>query len=219
MSYATAAEVRTFSGVTEVDAKSDSEINAVVARAERLINAYTRQNFNLTSPASPILVDGSGSVRLVLPQRIVTLSQLRFLIVSDGGTVDDAEVVTDVFIDKGWYLIAGDEQIRLRQRLGKNYGNDAGIIFPCGKQNIEVTGTFGYSSVPSDVNQATCALVERIICNEGDIKAKNSIFKSEKIGNYSYEKADDSNSIKSLLGPEVQLMLRPYIKPVLLARI
>jgi hypothetical protein len=219
MSYASAADVKAYSAVAEVLAKSDADLAKFVSRAERLINAFTRQNFN-KSASKKILVDGTGSQRLPLPERIVTLSQMRFLEVSDGGAIIDASlVVTDVFINKGWVLIAGDEDVYLRRRIGKNYSDDGGIIFPLGKQNIELTGEFGYATVPDEVKDATCAIVERMIVNEASAKAKQSVFKSESIGDYSYTMADDANSIAALIPAEAKLLLKSFIKPILLARI
>lgn len=216
MAYATAAQVKAYSALAAIAAKSDSDLTTkYIPRAERLINAYTRQNFNL-SASGAILVDGSGSERQPLTQRAVTVSQLRFLIVSDGGaTIDSSLVVTDFFKNQGWWLIAGDDQINLRNRIGKNWPSD-GLVFPRGKQNIEITGTFGYATVPAEVTDATCLIAEMLIAGEAD--AHDDVIK-EKIGDYSYEVSAKADSVSGLIPAEGKLLLRDYIKPMVLARI
>lgn len=217
MAYATASEVKAFSSIAAVDAKADADLtNTYIPRAERLINAYTRQNFNL-SGATTIYVDGSGTQRLELPQRLVTLTQLRFVSRSgiDGVTVVGALDVTDV-LNKNWWLVLLDEPVRLRQRIGRSL--PGWLTFPVGNGNVEVVGTFGYSSVPTEVKDATMMVVEKIINEEGGTERLGSPYKREKIGAYEYERAD-KQSRWSLIPEEARAILSAYVKPMIPAAV
>jgi hypothetical protein len=58
--------------------------------------------------------------------------------------------------------------------------------FPKGLQNVEVTYTAGYSSVPADVVRAVLILVKHL----ADSSKVTGLFQSEKLGDYSYTLAD-----------------------------
>lgn len=218
MAYAAAADVKAYSSLAVVTAVLDATlVSTYIPRAERLVNSYTRQNFNL-SASSTILVNGSGSTRQELSQRLVTLSQLRFLSTTDGGaTVLASEIITDVY-NKGWWLEAGSENVPLRNRIGKEYRNEL-LLFPEGSNNIEVTGTFGYSSVPVEVKEATCAIVEGIIANLSGAGARTSGFQSESIGDYSYDKGSSKPDRFQSIPMDARLLLGPYMKPILMGAV
>ena len=81
-----------------------------------------------------------------------------------------------------------------------------------------MTGTWGYASVPAEVKDATCSIVEKIVAEEKDIKAKSSIFKREDIGDYEYEKFSRPGGRISVNDAEMtsfaMLLLRPFHKPI-----
>ena len=218
MAYVTAAEVKAYSSLAIVAAVVDADLTTkYIPRAERLINSYTRQNFNL-SASKTILVNGSGSIRQELSERLVTLSQVRFLSTANGGaTILSSDIITDIY-NKGWWLEAGNENLHLRQRIGKEYPNDS-MLFPQGSNNIEVTGTFGYATVPLEVNDATCAVVEAIVSQASSAPARTSGFNEESIGDYSYNKGERMDDGFSLIPPESRAVLAIYLKPILAATV
>ena len=208
MAYTTPAECKALSALAEVAAKTDPQLEALIARAELIINAYTKNNFN--ARVDTIRVSGTGSTMLMLPERLAVLTKVDFLSLDDGGTVVLArEEIKDVF-NRNWYLISdfNFEAPRSREAFGQ---------FPSTEDNIEITGTFGYTAVPDEVKNATCLMVERIVAEEADTKGKSSIFKSEKIGDYRYEKFDQTeigSDAKSLIPVESRVLLRNFFKPI-----
>lgn len=211
MAYATPSDCKALSGLAAVQAKTDPELEAFIARAEIIVNAWTRQRFDLSISKS-IRVTGSGSRRLVLPERLAVLVKVDFLDLDDGGTIVLARTeVKDIF-NKGWYLIAeGNFQT---PRARKDFGS-----FPDQEENIEVTGQFGYASVPEEVKNATCFVVEKTVFNQGE-KSSLSDLKSERIGDYMYVKQDvgeqtPKQEIARLIPAEARLILRQFMKPLL----
>lgn len=205
MSYALPADCKAYTPNPAVQAKTDPELVALIARAERLIDAFTQNDFNL-SASKTILIDGSGSRRMGLPERLVVLGELKFLQVDDGGSViTSSEVILDVF-NKEWSLISE-------------------FIFPIGEENISVTGTFGYATVPAEVQDATCSMVERIVLQENEGTFKAGTFDSEKIGDYSYRLRGTEGSAQKLtvaqrlLPEDSQLLLKNFIRPILMTAI
>ena len=209
MAYATPAQCRAFSSLAEVQAKTDPQLDALIARAEKVINAFTRQNFNAI--VKPIRISGTGSRMLILPERLAIKTKVEFLELDDGGDVVlNREEIKDVF-NRTWYLISDFtfDVPRTRAAFGR---------FPSTEDNIEVTGTWGYASVPPEVTDATCSIVEKTVAEEGDAKAKSSIFKREEIGDYEYEKFSRPggrvNVNDSELSTFAMLLLRPFHKPI-----
>ncbi len=209
MAYTTATECKAFSSLAEVAAKTDLQLDALIAKAEKIINAFTRQNFNAV--VKSIRISGTGSRMMMLPERLAIKTKVEFLELDDGGDVVlNREEIKDVF-NRSWYLISDFtfDVPRTRAAFGR---------FPSTEDNIEVTGTWGYASVPSEVKDATCAIVEKIVAEEKDIKAKSSIFQSERIGDYRYDKfaqpSGKVNDANAELTSYARLLLRPFHKPL-----
>lgn len=203
MSYATPADCRAFSSFAAVTAKSDSELQALIDRAELIVNAWTRNDFN-DDPGKTVNVNGSGSKFLYLPKRFRSLSAVRFL----DRTLNQAQQdftqpsLEDLFLrGNGWYI-------------------EALVVFPGGVENIELEGDAGYASVPDNVNKATCKVVEGYVLREKDGKFHGKALKKERIGDYNYELAGADGSasldqeIKIELPAEARMLLRDFKKPL-----
>lgn len=211
MAYATALDCKAISAIPAVQAKIDADLDTkYIPRAERIVNAWTRQNFNKATKT--IRMTGSGSRIQVLPERLAVLTTVKFLELDSGGkTIVSEEEVDDVF-NRFWYMIgeANFSTPRKRSKFGS---------FPDMEDNIEVTGDFGYSTVPDEVRDATCLIVEKIIVDEASAVKKSGAFKSEKIGDYSYTLADtpksEGESVSRMIPPEAKLYLRAFQKPPL----
>ena len=205
MSYALPEDCKAYTPNPAIQAKTDPELVALIARAERIVNAFTKNDFNLSAEQT-ILVDGSGSRRLILPKRLVVLGELQFLQVDDGGAViTSSETVLDVF-NKQWSLVSE-------------------FVFPIGEENISVKGTFGYATVPPEVQDSTCSMVERIVLQENEGTFKAGTFDSEKIGDYSYRlrgtegAAQKLTASQRLLPEDAQVLLKEFIKPILMTAV
>ena len=87
------------------------------------------------------------------------------------------------------------------------------------EDNIEITGDWGYSTVPAEVNNASCLMVEKIIVEELNKAAKSNEFKEEKIGDYFYRKfekpASAGEEVSRFIPTEAKLLLRNFHKPLL----
>ena len=85
-------------------------------------------------------------------------------------------------------------------------------LFPKGLGNLKITGTYGWSSVPSRIKQAAILLAK----SENDptlFSSYDSHLKSEKLGDYSYTVADSATSSSTSTGIDVvDDMLREYIR-------
>lgn len=148
MAYGTLADVRAI--LTSSATYSDAAVNAALARTTAPIDQFTGQFFDARSKS--LTVDGEGAHLLRLYDR------------SDDGRVAAARIVSVSQVDTtngiyttlipayaytakvGWFAI------RLR-----NITQD----WDEGCDNYVVTGTFGYSSVPADVQRAAVLLAIR----------------------------------------------------------
>lgn len=209
MAYALPQDCRDFSSLASVIAKTDPQLVILIARAERWINAFTKQNFN--ADVKPLRVSGSGSRMLILPERLAVLTKVEFLDLDDGGAIVlSSEEIKDVF-NRFWYLVSDFTFRTPRQRLSFDR-------FPTAEDNIEITGTWGYSAVPAEVKDALCAIVEKIVAEEGSVETRTSTFKSEKIGDYSYTKEAPAittgQQVARMIPAEAQLLLRDFFKPI-----
>ena len=87
------------------------------------------------------------------------------------------------------------------------------------EDNIEITGDWGYSSVPAEVKNSSCLLVEKTIVEQNDKAKKSNAFKEEKIGDYFYRKFEKAGSaseeVSRFIPTEAKLLLRKFHKPLL----
>ena len=208
--YVTATVCKADTALADLSALGDAAVDKLIDRAERIIDAWTRQNFR--SRTDTLRVTGSGSRMLILPERLAVFTKIDFLDLDDGGSVVlTSEQVKDVF-NRNWYLIAeaNFSTPRTRPRFG---------IFEKREDNMEILGDWGYSTVPIEVKNAACLLVEKTIVEENNKAAKSSAFKEEKIGDYFYRKFDKAMSageeVSSFIPTEAKLLLRNFHKSLL----
>lgn len=155
-------------------------------RVERLVNAATARveafcQRKFKKRTETVTLDGSYTPLLDLGAPIVAISA-----VSIDGTV---QATTD-------YTILANRGQLLR------YGGWGYLA-----QSVVISGTFGYETVPDDVQEATLALVRFWYKGSG---AGNEGLKSESIGEYSYERFDPAVGGSADIPVEVQDLLSPY---------
>lgn len=110
--YATASEVKAYSGLSEIQSLTDLDLDTkYIPRAQRLIDSYCRQNFR-RSPLKIVNVDGSGSNRQELRERLVSLTRLRFI---DGGehTAQANGVANLDFINAAHWSVSDDTKVEV----------------------------------------------------------------------------------------------------------
>jgi len=80
-----------------------------------------------------------------------------------------------------------------------------GALFPRGYSNVRVVGTYGWATTPEAVKQAAVIFCEA----ENDPTLYPKTFKSEKIGDYSYTKADEFKWVTGIY--DADLLLQNYV--------
>ena len=210
--YVTATVCKADTALADLSALGDAAVDKLIDRAERIIDAWTRQNFR--SRTDTLFVTGSGSRMLILPERLAVLTTVKFLDLDDGGAVVlSSEEIKDIF-NRFWYLIAEPNFSTPRSRGPRGR-------FPDQEDNIEIAGDWGYASVPPEVSDATCLVVERIFVTQGNKSLISGEFQSERIGDYKYERFDDpvdrtnTAEMRRLLPAEARLLLKKFMKPIL----
>lgn len=187
---------------------SEADRQEIINRAEQLIEIITRDYFY--SKAFVIYRDGNGKDRLFLglTPDILTVTEIKLsgVELSTAWWTNDTD---SVYLDPE--AVTDDDYPELLLRLKHSRS-----IFPRGRGNVKITGTYGWTSCPPAIKQAAI-----ILCRyENDstlYTMHDSNLKSEKLGDYSYTLADgafgkDTTGIES-----VDRLLKNYIrkKPIL----
>jgi len=198
MAYCTADEVKTYTGITKedlgfsTDTDLDNFISTLISQAEEIINDYCGRDFNLHenvvekhdaeaenyeySDAFP----RSKVAYLIFPKHypIVSVSSLK---------IDDQTVDTD---DYKVY----DSYIKSKTIPKEKW------------QNIELTYSYGYSSVPQSVKTVCIRLVAKMLNKAIQIRGGRGA-ESLSVGDFSVK-----YNYSEGLDPELQAMLNKYKK-------
>ncbi len=131
----TLKETKIWLGIDVTDNSDDDVINAILAPADKWIKEYCQRDFELTSYTSE-LYDGQGHQNLFLKHYpVIEVTGLEI----DGEAIDLDDLIT--YENGTLYYAAG---------------------FPGGHQNISVTYSAGYATLPEDLKLATNMLVKMI---------------------------------------------------------
>lgn len=187
--YCTIADLRA-KGVPEtgIGAKTDAELQALIAQQSAMIDLYTGRFFEPRSMVQ--LLDGTGRRGMLIGQPIISISRIR-LIATDFSSASELDVdLGDVRIynrhlsglsipdDRENPRIEFLEYDRRHESLGR--GDLHGIFhphrWPEGTQNVEITGIFGYTEhdgsptgrTPPAIGMACCMMVIRNLASPLD---------------------------------------------------
>lgn len=157
----------------------ESEKTALIARIELQLEKMT-QNF-FYAKALDIRMNGNGKNRLFpfLEADIITITDVELCgisLPSDWIDWDEHSVFLNL-CSSGAY--AGDSWAELYYRLSSI---DETGLFPRGYDNIRIQGTYGNTTL-LPIAKAACIILVRY---ENDPTLYKALFKSEKIGDYSY---------------------------------
>ena len=150
-----------------------SQITEWIAVSKEYIDNFCNRTFEQES-ATTKLYDGDGT-RELLVDDLLTLTKIEIL---------DRDGNVDYTIDGSteYYLYPANTTPKTSITIEPTNADVS--VFPKGKQNVRLTGTFGYSeTVPEDIRFAATKLVAGII-QEGNYDVGSEI-KSEKLGEYS----------------------------------
>jgi len=171
MAYTTSSKISNFL-LINIDSSFDSQITEWISVVKEYIDDYCGREFEQES-ATYKLYDGDGSRELLIDD-LLTLTKIEIL-------NEDGEVEYTIDGSHDYYLYPANKTPKTRiilEPLNADIGH-----FPKGRQNVKITGTFGFAStVPEDISFAATKLVAAII-QEGNYDIGSEI-KSEKLGEY-----------------------------------
>lgn len=157
--YAILADVRSL-GIT-AELAGDARVNEAIADASRWVEAKTGQTtygFAQARVATETIRDATGEL-LVLPAPLANITA----VTPEGGSALDAAA----------YTLDSPRILRW--------------LRPWSARSVAITGTWGYTSVPALIRQATALYAAHLIMTDPSIDG----IKAEQIGNYSRTLAGD----------------------------
>lgn len=182
------------------------EITAAISLAESLVERVTNDIFY--SKTETNYFDGTGFAKLFftpkVPYRIISPSSVTE-VDADGSTVLHTFTANqDFFVNPFWLEMFTGQNMRPRVMVG------SGGLWPLGQRNIKVAGTWGASSVPAEIKEATILLtLERLVPNSTKMTPKD--IKSGKWPDFEvvFRVADNQVSLTGY--PEIDRLLERYI--------
>lgn len=160
---------------------------AVITAASDMVRLFT----DLTlSPAgtTTVSLDGTGTDALILPERPVTAAGT---VIESGGTL---------VLDTDYELADNGILYRLPGVIDNGWGNETlRTYWWPGRQNIEVTFDYGYSTVPGDLKEVALSMAERLFRQSAGIAF-------ESLGQYQVRYTDSASDWS---GTE-KIVLRKY---------
>ena len=185
--YYTLAEARA-DGISEQE-YTDEQVERAIEECEALFEKLTGRKFYRRTLT--IKVDGTGSNLLYLQEYapIVSITSLKI----NGDTIP-----SDFY---GVY----EDHIKLKTGMKSIYWGRTGYMkFPVGVQNVEIIGEFGYEETDE-----VFKLVKRAIREMVKMSLKGQLFasyKSEKIGDYAYDRGDKQVVISDEVDKIIRLL-------------
>lgn len=214
MAYPTVDECKAFSdGIVEVTGASDDAITGQINAAKNLIHIYCKQDFEENDLETTKKFNGNDSDSIDLLPRCYSLTS-----VIDSG-YDFTDIIELKYGNNYSYLEAieniNDLGPRYRLRDTQKLYNKT---FVYGTNNIEVTGDWGWSSVPDDIKNICMELVERLMIKRLDVRQYASPFSSERTPDgYSYQRDDKLSAIFDF---EIKIRMNKYVwQPISIERI
>jgi hypothetical protein len=147
------------------NASSEALLTATIARMSQRFDDYTNDHYE--PETLTLILNGTGSTRLYLPKRILSLTSVATTDYAGNATTQASTVYrlhkslsggterSDVQQD---YLeiIGGQYLTGVPQVWGQEYSNGT---WPSGEQNVTVVGSFGWTTTPGDVKRAVALMV------------------------------------------------------------
>jgi len=206
MSWPTIAEIKTYSAdIPEIVASADSVITGKITDAKMFIKNHCKQEFDDPEEAGTTkYFNGDDSDVLDLFPRCTAITAVV------DSSYDFTSLVNLKYGNNHSYLEGEYPTYDYGPRFIRRRNEDpTRKLFLLGSENIQVTGTWGWATVPEDIKNICMELVERLIMKRLDIRQWMTPFKSERTGDgYSYTKSGAGSSI---LDYELAAKLDPYI--------
>jgi len=206
MSWPTIAECKAYSAdIPEVVTSSDSVITGKIEDAKIFIKNHCKQEFDDPEAAGTTkYFNGNDSDVLDLFPRCTAVTAVVDSTYDFTGLVNLKYSNNFSYLEADYPVYGYGPRYRVRDRLDPDRK-----MFMLGSNNIQVTGTWGWASIPEDIISACKEIVERLIMKRLDIRQWMTPFKSERTGDgFSYNKAEAGSSI---LDYELAQKLDPFI--------
>lgn len=197
MEYLTIAQLKELSVIPEIiNCEDNKRLQFLLDYSSCIINAYTDTDFDKEEHITKTL-DGEGDNNLPLPKRMYNLIQVK-------------DVINNVVYPGNVVLKSSKMDLYCRDD-----------VFDDDIDNIEVTGDWGWESVPEEIITVLVALCNRNFENLLDndlLKRITGPLQSETIGDYSYalrgnlSNGSDSSIIKTTGDIYLDMILDKYRK-------
>jgi len=175
MSYILKSDIQNYLMIT-ISATFDTVIANWIAAAESYIENYTGRTFAKTTAVSK-LYDGDGTTELLIDD-LITLTKVEILD-ADGDVSYTIDAATEYYL----YPSSTTPFVRPYTSIVLNRQNAPIPIFLRGRQNVKVTGNFGYAeAVPNDIKMVATKIVSGFI-EEKNLSTVGEI-KKERLGEY-----------------------------------
>lgn len=169
------------------ESAATSRGTAVINAASDMVRTFTELTLNPVGTAT-ISLDGTGTDALILPERPVTAAGT---VIESGGTL---------VLDTDYELSDNGILYRLPGVIDNGWGNETlRTYWWPGRQNIEVTFEYGYSTVPGDLKEVALSMAERLFRQSAGITF-------ESLGQYQVRYSDSASDWS---GTE-RIILRKY---------
>lgn len=163
--------------LTDVLGRSVTADNGAVIALDaacEIVRTVAEQTFNRVT-GDQIALDGSGTDALLLPQ--LPASNIGQVLV-DGTAVSD--------------YVLGDNGVLFRRGALPDAG---ALVWPTGRQNVQVTYDHGYTEVPRDVRMVALAVAQRLVVQGPFIEESLG----DARGKYAVASTDLTNGEKAIL--------------------
>lgn len=190
---------------------TDDEIKAIIFSIQEYIEKETKQFFNKRDLI--LTLNGSDTQILVFDIPIISITKIEFKI--NNVFVEQSLSNFDIY-NRFWPDDRDYPKIEIIDNVYNTYNNYD--IFPEGKNNIRVTGSFGYVTenlgTPSTIKMVVKMLFSQWSGSITDTlnKIRSSKIKKEKAANYEIEMSDSSSSNSFSGDSSIDALLRSYTR-------
>jgi len=196
MAYTTEEKIENYL-LIDIDSTFSTQIDNWITSAEQYIDNYCQRTFSDEGAATKTY-DGNGTSELLVDD-IYSLSKIE---IED----NDGNIQWTVDTEGDYYLYPSNETPKLKIELDPTNTP----YFQRGQQNIKIKASWGYQSVPSDIQLAATKLVAGIIEDKNESEAGK--VDSESIGDYKISYKDLSGAAEEM---DVKSILQKYRKPII----
>ena len=137
MSILTSSQLKTYLNISSGNSDQDTLLGYITSGAEDFVKLYTGQTFSSASTSA--YFDGFGTNQIVIGAPILGLTTLKFAATRSGTSASDA-------LSSGTDFVFYPQSGIVKKVDG---------VFTAGYQNVYVEYSYGYTSVPNPIFQAT----------------------------------------------------------------